>query len=207
MLQRSSHAQPRRSKAMSTTSTALMTAEELMNLPDDNLRHELINGELIIMPLPKAPHGRAVMRLGAPLTQFVLDRDLGEVYDHSGYQLTVNPDTVLGPDIAFISKQRLKESGDPEGYWQGPPDLAVEVRSPGDRRGKVNKKVSLWLGSGTRQVWIVEPKHRTVTVYRSETDATTFSGSDYLEAQDLFPGFRLSLDRIFGPTPGIVEDN
>ena len=186
---------------MSTTSTALITAEEFMNLPDDDLRHELINGELIAMPLPKAPHGRAATRLGLPLARFVLDHDLGEAYiSEVGYQLTWNPDTVLGPDLSFISKGRLKEVGEVEGYWQGSPDLAIEVRSPGDRRGKVNKKISLWLGSGTKQVWIVEPKHRTVTVYRSESDITTFSGSDYLEAEDLFPGFRLSLDRIFGPT-------
>jgi Uma2 family endonuclease len=176
-----------------------MTAEELMNLPDDNLRHELINGELIAMPLPKFPHARAAMRLGGPLANFVLDHDLGEFFiSEAGFQLTWNPDTVLGPDLAFISKDRLKEVGEVEGYWQGPPDLAVEVRSPGDRRGKVNKKISLWLGSGTKQVWIVEPKHRTVTVYRSESDTTTFSGSDYLEAEDLFPGFRLSLVKIFG---------
>ena len=192
---------------MSTTSTALMTAEELMNLPDDDMRHELINGELIIMPPPGFPHGRAAMRLGAPLAQFVLNHDLGEVFDYSGYQLRVNPDTVLGPDVAFISKQRLKEGGEVEGYWQGPPDLAVEIRSPGDRRGKVNKKVSLWLGSGTKQLWIVEPKHRTVTVYRSESDITTFSGSDYLEAEDLFPGFRLSLDKIFGPHPETIKES
>jgi Uma2 family endonuclease len=185
-----------------------MTAEELMNLPDDDLRHELINGELITMPLPKAPHGRAANRLGAPLTQFVLDRDLGEVLiGDVGYQLTWNPDTALGPDISFMSKQRLKEMGEVEGYWQGPPDLAVEVLSPGDRCGKVNKKISLWLGSGTKQVWIVDPKHRTVTIYRSEVDTTTFSGADYLEAEDLFPGFRLSLDRIFGPPPGIVNES
>ncbi len=192
---------------MSTTSTALMTAEELMNLPDDDMRHELINGELITMPPPGTPHGRITVRLLAPLSQFVLDHELGEVYDYSGFHLTVNPDTVLGPDISFISIQRLKDSGDPEGYWQGPPDLAVEVRSPGDRRGRVNKTISLWLGSGTKQVWIVDPKHSTVTVYRSESDITTFSGSDYLESQDLFPGFRLSLDRIFGPTPGLVNES
>ena len=193
---------------MSTTSTALMTAEEFSNLPDDDLRHELINGELITMPLPKLPHGRAATRLGGPLVQFVEDHDLGEIYiGDVGYQLTWNPDTVLGPDISFISKQRLKEMDEVEGYGQGPPDLAVEVRSPEDRRGKVNKKISQWFESGTRQVWIVEPKHRRVTVYRSESDTTTFSGSDYLESQDLFPGFRLSLDRIFGSTPGTVEDN
>jgi len=191
---------------MSTTSTALMTAEEFMNLPDDDLRQELINGEVITMPLPKAPHGRAAIRLAAPLAQFVWDHDLGEVYDHSGFQLTVNPDTVFGPDIAFISKQRLKAIGEVDGYWQGPPDLAVEVLSPGDRPGKVNKKISRWLESGTKQVWIVDRKHHKVTVYRSESDTTTFSGSDYLESEDLFPGFRLSLDRIFGPTPGIVKE-
>ena len=193
---------------MSTTSTALMTAEELMNLPDDDLRHELIDGELITMPLPKAPHARAATRLGTPLVQFVEDHDLGEVYiGDVGYQLTWNPDTALGPDVSFMSKQRLKEMGEVEGYWQGPPDLAVEVLSPGDRRGKVNKKISLWLGSGTKQVWIVDPKHRTVTIHRSESDTTTFSGSDYLESQDLFPDFRLSLARIFETTPGIFEES
>ncbi|HEV8168998.1 MAG TPA: Uma2 family endonuclease, partial [Pyrinomonadaceae bacterium] len=111
---------------MSTTSTALMTAEELMQLPDDDLRHELINGELITMPVPRLPHGRTEARLGSRLTQFVLDHDLGEVFTNSGFQLTWNPDTVVGPDIAFVSKERLEQTGDVTGYWQGPPDLAVE---------------------------------------------------------------------------------
>ena len=101
---------------MSTTSTALMTAEEFMNLPDDDLRHELINGEVIAMPLPKLPHGRAAMRLGGPLVNFVSDHDLGEFFiSEVGFQLTWNPDTVLGPDLSFISKERLKEAGEVEG--------------------------------------------------------------------------------------------
>jgi Uma2 family endonuclease len=187
---------------MSTTSTALMTAEELMQLPDDDLRHELINGELITMPLPKLPHGRAATHLGVPLAQFVLDNDLGEVYiGDIGYQVTWNPDTVLAPDVTFVSKQRLEEAGDIEGYGQGPPDLAVEVYSPEYRPGKVSKRISRLLSCGTKQVWIVDLKHSTVAVYRSESDITTFSGSDYLEAPDLFPGLRISLDRIFGAHP------
>lgn len=184
---------------MSTTSTALMTAEELMQLPDDDLRHELINGELITMPPPGYPHGRSATHLGVPLAQFVLENDLGEVcIGDIGYQLTWNPDTVLAPDITFVSKQRLEEAGAIEGYWQGPPDLAVEVFSPGYRPGKVNKRISRLFSVGTKQVWIVDLKHRTVAVYRSESDITTFSGSDYLEAPDLLPGFRISLERIFG---------
>ena len=182
---------------MSTTSTALMTAEEFMELPDDGLRHELINGEVIRMPASGYPHGRIVLRLMAPLAQFVWDHDLGEVVDYSGFQLTVNPDTVLGPDAAFVNKQRLQEAGEVKGYWSGPPDLAIEVLSPSDRPYRIKPGISGWFSYGVTQLWIVNPKDRTVTVYRSPSDATTFSGSDDLEAPDLFPGFRLSLDRIF----------
>lgn len=204
MLERTSqHPQEGSSKRMSTTSTALMTAEELMQLPRGYYRAELINGKLKKMPLNGIPHGRVAMHLGAPLAQFVWDHDLGEVYiNDAGFQLTWNPDTVLGPDISYVSKERLNEAGEVKGYWQGPPDLAIEVSSPGDRPDKVNKKIARWFSFGTKQVWIVDPKLCTVTIYRSPSDATTFSGSDYLEAKDLIPGFRLSLDRIFGPTPG-----
>lgn len=183
---------------MGTTSTALMTAEELMQLPDDDLRHELINGELITMPLRSLPHGRIAARLGAPLAQFVWDQDLGEVFfGNGGFQLTRNPDTVVAPDISFISKERLEQAGNVEGYWQGPPDLAVEIYSPGFRPGKVRDRISHLFSFGTKQVWIVDLKQSTVAVYRSESDIETFSGSDYLEAQDLFPGFRIPLERIF----------
>ena len=192
---------------MSATSTALMTAEELMQLPRGYYRAELINGELITMPLPGLPHGRIATRIGRPLAQFVEDHDLGEVFiGDVGFQLTWNPDTVLGPDVSFISKVRLGEVMEINRYWQGPPDLAVEVYSPGYRPGKVNQRISRLCSFGTKQVWIVDLKRRSVAVYRSGSDVTTFSGSDYLESQDLFPGFRLSLDKIFGSTPGSVRE-
>jgi Uma2 family endonuclease len=183
---------------MSTTSTALMTAEELLRLPRGEFRAELINGELKTMPLAGNPHGRIVVRVTAPLAQFVWDNELGEVYGaDTGFKLTSDPDTVLGPDVSFISKPRLEEVGETKGYWPGAPDLAVEVLSPGDRPGKVKTKISQWLGFGTKQVWIVDPKPCTVTIYRSLTDITTFVEGNYLEAPDLLPGFRISLERLF----------
>jgi Uma2 family endonuclease len=191
---------------MSATSTALMTAEDLMQLPRGYYRAELINGELITMPLPRLPHGRAAMRLGAPLAQFVWDHDLGDYITDVGFQLTWNPDTVLGPDISFISKARLEGRGEIEGYWPGPPDLAVEVLSRGYPPGLANKRLSRWFSFGTKQVWIVDLKHSTVRIYRSPSDVTTFSGSDYLEAQDILPGFRLSLEKIFAPMSGTVSE-
>ena len=193
---------------MSTLSTALMTAEELLQVPRGYHRHELINGELKTMPLFGVPHGRITARLSVPLGNFVSDHDLGEVYfGDAGFQLTWNPDTVVGPDIAYISKERLKEVAEVKGYWQGAPDLAVEVYTPGYRPGKVTERISRLFNAGTKQVWIVHLKHNTVTVYRSPSDTTTFSGSDYLESPDMFPGFRISLERIFGPTPGTSKES
>ena len=116
----------------------------------------------------------------------------------TGFKLTSNPDTVLAPDFAFVTNERFAEISKTEGYGAGAPDFAIEVLSPSDRPGKVKQKIARWLGFGTKQLWIVDPKQRTVTIYRSELDITTFSGSDDLEAQDLFPGFRISLDKIFG---------
>ena len=193
---------------MSTTSTALMTAAELMELPDDGFRYELINGELEKMPPPGHPHGRTALRLSVYLGQFILDQGLGEAFaSETGFKLTSNPDTVLAPDFAFVTNEHYAEGSKTEGYWPGPPDLAVEVLSPSDRPGKVKLKISRWFSFGTKQLWIVDPKQRTVTIYRSESDVTTFSGSDDLEAQDLFPGFRISLDKIFGPTSGTVKES
>jgi Uma2 family endonuclease len=196
MLERSS--QPDKRKPMSTTSTALMTAEELMELPDDGFRYELINGELEKMPPPGLPHGRIAFRLSVFLGKFILDHGLGEGFAaETGFKLTSNPDTVLAPDFAFVTNERFTAVGKTEGYGVGAPDLAVEVLSPSDRPGKVKEKISRWFSFGTKQVWIVDPKHRTVTVYRSTIDTTTFSGSDYLESQNLLPGFRISLEKIF----------
>jgi Uma2 family endonuclease len=184
--------------SMSNTSTALMTAEELLQLPRGEFRAELINGELITMPLAGYPHGRIAARIAGPLEQFVFDKDFGAVFiADTGFKLTSNPDTVLGPDVAFVSKQRMKEIDESKVHFPGPPDLAVEVLSPGDRQNKVRTKISQWLGFGAKQVWIVDPKFRTVAIYRSLSDTTTFSGDAQLEADDLLPGFRISLERIF----------
>ena len=181
------------------SSPALITAEEYMQLPDeDGFRHELINGEVIRMPVPGLPHARLQARLIWLLSQFVSGHELGEVFGELGFKLTLNPDTVLGPDVAFITKHRIDAAGNAEGFWSGPPDLAVEILSPSDRPGMVNARISSWFDYGVKQLWIVSPRKRTVTIYRSPSDSITFSDSDELQADDILPGFRLSLERIFG---------
>lgn len=177
-----------------TTQTHLMTAEELGNLPDSPYRHELIKGELLTMPSPKPIHGRVVANLTMLLGIHVKANRLGDVYAESGYKLESDPDTVLGPDVSFVSRERADQAEDH--YYEGPPDLAVEVLSPGDRRGYVERKLAIYLETGTRSVWLVNPRRRTVEVISSLDDRRTLHETDEL-VDNTVPGFRVRVSEIF----------
>ncbi len=180
---------------MSTT-TQLMTAEELLKLPQDNFRHELIKGELLTMSPPGAEHGAVIMNLAAPLAIYVKQRKLGIVFGaETGFTVERNPDTVIAPDIAFLRRERITDL--PKGYCEGAPDLAVEVNSPGDRRSKIARKVERWLQAGALAVWEVDPKTRTVSVHRRNLDAVVLSEDDLLDGDDIVPGFRVPVSEIF----------
>ena len=167
-------------------------------LPRGEHRYELINGELRTMSPSSHEHGRIGVRVTVPLAEFVWKHGLGEVFGmETGFLLTSKPDTVLAPDVSFISESRAREIRKGKGYWPGPPDLAVEVLSPSDYQPKTRKKVAQWLGFGTKQVWIVDCKHETVTIHRSATEAITFELEDTLVAEDLLPGFSILVADIF----------
>jgi Uma2 family endonuclease len=175
-----------------------MTADELLALPRDEFRYELVNGELKKMSPAGHHHGRIIMELASPLHVFVKKKRLGKIYAaETGFKLTTDPDTVRAPDIAFIRKERVEEVGRSKGYWIGPPDLAVEVISPNDTVGEVEDKVHMWLERGARLVWVVSPKLCNVTVYRSLTDIETLTGKDTLNGGDVVPGFAIPVADIF----------
>lgn len=171
-----------------------MTADQFMHLDDDSHRHQLIKGELLTMPLPKRVHGRVAANLTMFLLQHAKANRLGDVYTESGFKVESDPDTVLGPDVSFVSRERADREDD--GFYDGPPDLAIEVLSPGDRRGYVERKLALWLETGTRSVWLVNPRRRTVEIISSLEDRRTLHETDEL-IDDTVPGFRVKVSEIF----------
>ena len=182
---------------MSTT-TQLMTADELLKLPRGRFRYELIKGELITMSPAGSEHGAIVVNLTVLLGQHVKANMLGIVFGaETGFKIAENPDTVLAPDVAFISREHVPESGIPKKYWSGAPDLAVEVLSPGDTTREVEKKVDEWLAAGARLVWTVNPGRKSVTVHRAPKDSFTVSENDELDGEDVVPGFRCRVSDIF----------
>ena len=171
-----------------------MTVEEFMRIDDDSHRHALIKGELLTMPLPKYLHARIVANLIMILGAYVKANRLGVLYAETGYHLERNPDTVLGPDMSFVSNERV-EAGD-DGYYQGPPDLAIEVLSPSNRKGYIERKLGIYLERGTRSVWLVDPRRRTVEVVTSPNDRRMLHETDEL-VDDTVPGFRVKVSEIF----------
>jgi Uma2 family endonuclease len=105
----------------------------------------------------------------------------------TGWIVERDPDTVRGPDVAFWSKERLPVI--PDSYLDVPPDLAVEVVSPGDHYSRVQNKVRQYLRCGVRMVWVVDPEDRSVTVYRSQKEGKILGENDILTGEDVLPGF------------------
>ena len=185
-------------KNMSAVLTQPMTADELLAMPDDGWRYELVKGELIRMPPPGDEHGEVTMELAGPLHLHVKQNNLGKVYAaETGFKLESDPDTVRAPDIAFVRREVVEKTGRLKGYRSGAPDLVVEVLSPSDTIGKVENKVAEWLEAGARMVWVVSPKLRTVTVYRSLTDIVVLTEKDTLDGGDVVPGFQIGVAEIF----------
>jgi Uma2 family endonuclease len=181
------------------TATRLMTADELWRLPDDHMVHELVRGELRTMAPSGSEHGFLGMRLGARLMMYVESRKLGCVFNSdTGFVLGRDPDTVRAPDTAFVSQARIPAGGLPVKYFPGAPDLAVEVISPSDTLEEVEEKVADYLAAGTRLVWVVNPRRKTVTVYRSPEAAQILRGDDELDGGDVVPGFRCAVAEVFG---------
>jgi Uma2 family endonuclease len=182
---------------MSAT-TQLFTAEQLLHLPKDGFRYELVEGVLIKMSPPGFEHGDVALTIGSLLWQHVRANKLGRVVAaETGFKVASAPDTVLAPDAAFIRQEEIARVGLTKKFWPGAPDLAVEVMSPGDSMRKTDEKARTWLSFGARMVWTVNPGKRTISVYSPGEDVSVLTEADTLDGQTVVPGFRCDVKEIF----------
>ena len=168
----------------------ITTAEQLLTHRAPG-RQELVRGELRVMSHAGKWHGAVAMRLGTRLFLFVEEHNLGLVFAaETGFVLARDPDTVLAPDVSFVRKDRLADVTT-RGFFEGPPDLAVEVLSPDDTKTRVRDKVNGWLEHGTRLLWVVDPRTRRATVHHPHRAARTLDAAAVLDGEDVLPGLRL----------------
>jgi|JI10StandDraft_1071094.scaffolds.fasta_scaffold536698_2 Uma2 family endonuclease len=179
---------------MHATARKLITAEEFFLMPESRWC-ELVYGELVPMAPVGESHGFRAGRVYLALELFCERTSAGRVLIETGYRLSLDPDLVRAPDVSFIRRDRIQ--GPPaDGYREGPPDLAVEVLSPGDTATEINEKINEYLDFGTTEVWIVDPRQKQVQVHR-KGGAVTLRGDDVLEGQGPLAGFSVPVSRFF----------
>lgn len=176
--------------------TALLTAEDIAVFPED-MYGELIRGEWREMNPPGYRHGKVQLRIGSSLLAWATAHGLGDVTVESGYVLERGPDTVVGPDVAFVRTERVPSPEQEARFVPAAPDLAVEVVSPSQSQRHVEEKVGIYLDTGTRLVWVVDPQRRTVTVYTRDVEPRTLVVGDVLVGGDVLPGYSLPVSDIF----------
>ena len=179
-----------------STAAKITTAEQLPKNRGLG-RCELIGGELVMMSPAGFEHGRIVMRISRPLANHVEHNNLGVVLGaETGFLIARNPDTVPAPDVAFLRAARVPATP-LRGYFEGAPDLAVEVASPGDTYAEVHGKAADWIAFGCRLVWVVEPKARRVTTYRRDGSGQVLGADATLTGEDVLPGFSIRVGEVF----------
>lgn len=179
---------------MASTKT-LVTAQQLLEMGSD-ARFELVCGELVPMSPVNRDHGSIVFILASWLVPFVKQHRLGWFGTERGFILAHDPDVVRAPDVYFLARHR-ESPGKGVGFFDGAPDLAVEVLSPSDKATEVQVKVHEYLSAGTQIVWVVDPRSETVTAYHPSGKAHVYSGDQIVTGEDVLSGFSFRCRDLF----------
>lgn len=179
----------------------LMTLDEYEDAnPLPGFRTELVVGSLLVRDSPKQRHGQVVVRVLTALIHY-LDRHFATETESGlllsndvGILLRQDPPTVRAPDIAYYVAARAPV--DTGRYSETLPDLVVEVRSPTDRAGYLRQKIDEWRRGGCNQIWVADPRERTIAVHGGEA-ITTLQVGEVFDGEPLFPGLDLDIATIF----------
>jgi Uma2 family endonuclease len=179
----------------------LMTAAEFyefVNRPENEDRFfELVRGEVIELSRPDQIHGTVASNVALELKLYARKVRKGNVVGNdSGVILEEDPDTVVGPDVAYFT-EHSEFKAIPDGWAEIPPLLAVEVLSPSDRPGKTNMKIRDYLDNGVKIVWVIDCDEKNVTVYRPGKTIEVVDESGELTGGDEIPGFRCPVRNLF----------
>ncbi|MBV8202286.1 MAG: Uma2 family endonuclease [Acidobacteria bacterium] len=180
-----------------------LTYEDLCRMPDDGMRHELIDGELYVSPAPRLKHQRVSGNLFAQLFWYLREHPLGRAY-YAPLDIVFSDTNVVEPDILYISRER-EERQATERYLAGAPDLVVEILSPSTRYVDLGVKLRLYERFGVPEYWVIDTENETVKIYQLEerrlllrSKLSRGDGTSVIAiSTSLLPGFHVSLDEIF----------
>jgi len=168
-----------------------------MALSKDGHRYELVDGEILDMGNAGMEHGGIGSLLGGVLAIYVRQQKLGIVCD-SSTGFTLKNGNKRSPDVSFVSRERLKGlKRPPRGFFQGSPDLAVEILSPSNTIEEIHDKIVEYFENDTRLVWVIHPDEKYLLVYHSPEPDRFLRSSDCLDGESVVPGFSMAVSELF----------
>ncbi len=175
----------------------LLTYEDYLDLPDDGKRYEILEGELAVTPAPNVSHQWTLFKLGLILGSHVEEHELGTVLC-APCDVLLSEISVVQPDLLFVARER--ESIVEHQYVKGPPDLVVEILSPGTAHRDQGAKRQLYAQHGVPYYWLIEPVNRELLVFQLDAgdyrQVAAARGNETLVAPP-FPNLTIPLARLW----------
>jgi Uma2 family endonuclease len=179
--------------------TAQITLEQFLARPETKPAREYVCGEVFRKPMPTGIHSLIQRFFIIVLAEFTNRASQGLagpewrcVFGPTGRR------RAYVPDITYIARERLTGGiAQLEGAFEGPPDLAIEVLSPGQSMPRFRRKIRFYLAHGVRLVWVIDAAARTVTVHAPGQDPRTLTSGDTLDGGNVLPAFSVAVDDIF----------
>ncbi len=182
-----------------TTAKKLLTADDLLAMPDDGKKYELVRGELIEMPPPGFMHGVVTGRIARRFGNFVEEHGLDFIETSEvGIYTEQDPDTVRAPDYTLTSLARITTPLPQRGYVLGlVPDLVVEVVSPDYSVSAAEARAQMWLAAGVRLVVVAYIATQEIVTHDEDGTVRRFGMNDTLTCGPVLPGFACRVAEIF----------
>lgn len=181
-----------------TSSKTLLTADQFYDFCCQNEgRYELVDGKVVELAPANEQHGVVALNIGTALNIYSRQQGVGRASVETGYVLRTGPDTVRGPDVAFVVAGKDHWDNLGNRFVAGTPDIAVEVMSPSNTSADIERKIAEYLAAGSQRVWVAYPSSRTVAIHHPNGATITYSDDDVITDEVLLPGFSLPLTDIF----------
>jgi Uma2 family endonuclease len=180
---------------MAATLTNLITWEAFEEMPADGMHREILEGDVIALPPPKSRQTLIARRI-AEILRTIEQNHCGSILIEAGYKLSHHPPTWIQQDISVLTTDRVQKPG-PDEYFQGGPELAIEVVSPSETARDLNRKIDLLLAAGTLAVWVIYPDEEEVRVFLP--DGTSFARDIHavLTVPELFGALEIPVASLF----------
>ncbi|ANV85468.1 hypothetical protein AWQ21_01050 [Picosynechococcus sp. PCC 7003] len=183
-----------------TNSLQSLTLQEFLNLPEGDITYELQDGQAIPKMSPKRIHSCLQRTFLIMLSAWGNNDDsllVGDAYPEWAIALQRRGvDWCPVPDVTYISDAKLSDLDLSNGPCPVPPELVVEILSPGQSFEEMTQKALDYLAAEIKRVWLVSDQERSLTVFAPNTPPMTYRGNQVIE-DDLFPQLRFTMDEIF----------